>query len=96
MGKGGVQLGPFAGQQVGVNHLAQQGVTDVIAVLTGHGSQQSGGDRGPQRLDQLAVVQAGHSGQQPVGHLATGHRDHRQDLPGGLGQCVDPAAEQVT
>src|SRR5215217_5724225 len=35
--RGGVQAGPFAGQQVSVDHLTEQGVTEVVAVLAGSG-----------------------------------------------------------
>jgi hypothetical protein len=37
VGEGGVQAGPFAGQQVSVDHLTEQGVTEVVAVLAGSG-----------------------------------------------------------
>jgi hypothetical protein len=91
-----MQPGPFPGQQVSVDHLTDQGVTDVVAVLAGLGHQQLAGDPLPQRLDQHAVVQAGHGGQQTVGDLATGHRDHLEHRLGRLGQRVHPAAKQVT
>ena len=37
VGEGGVQAGPFPGQQVSVDHLTEQGVTEVVAVLAGSG-----------------------------------------------------------
>jgi hypothetical protein len=36
-GEGGGQAGPFAGQQVSVDHLTEQGVTEVVAFLAGSG-----------------------------------------------------------
>jgi hypothetical protein len=91
----GVEPCPLAGQQVGVDHLAEQGVTDVVAVLAGCRHQELAGDRGPQRLGRRLVAQAGHERQQPMGDPPAHHRDDRQDPGGGLGQPVDPAAEQV-
>jgi hypothetical protein len=90
-----VQPSPFAGQQVSVDDLAEQGVTDVVAVLAGGRDQQLPGDCGPQRLDQGLVVEADDGGQQPVGRASAGHRHHRQHLPTMVGERLDPAPEQV-
>jgi hypothetical protein len=46
-----VQFHPLAGQQIGVDHLTEQGVTDVIAVPTSRRHQQLVRDRSPQPLD---------------------------------------------
>ena len=40
LGQGGVEPGPFPGQQVGVDDLAEQGVTNLVAVEVGHRDQQ--------------------------------------------------------
>jgi len=37
VGEGGVQAGPSPGQQVSVDHLTEQGVTEAVAVLAGSG-----------------------------------------------------------
>jgi hypothetical protein len=50
-----VQPGPLAGQQVSVDDLAEQGVTNIVAILAGHRDQQLVGDRGPQRVVKLLV-----------------------------------------
>jgi hypothetical protein len=95
LSQAGVEPCPLAGQQGGVDHLAEQGVADVVAVLAGRRHQELAGDRGPQRLDQRLVVQPGHPRQQPVGDPPAGHRDDRHHLRRGLGQPVHPAAKQV-
>jgi hypothetical protein len=76
LGQGGVEPGPFPGQQVGVDDLAEQGVTNLVAVEVGHCDQQLAANGGPQRLDQALVVEADDGGQQPVGRVSAGHRDH--------------------
>jgi hypothetical protein len=49
-----VQPDPFAGQQVAVDHFAEQGVTDVVAVLVRSGHTQ----RGPlHELDSVSPAQ---------------------------------------
>jgi hypothetical protein len=60
-------------------------MTHLVAVLAGSGHQQLVGDRGPQRLVQPPVVQAGDRGQERVGHPPAGHRNHSQHLPGMVG-----------
>jgi hypothetical protein len=55
-----MQAGPLAGQQVGVDHLTKQGMTNVVAVPAGRRYQELASNRGVQSLDQGLVVQAGH------------------------------------
>jgi len=90
-----MQPGPFAGQQVSVDHLPQQSVAELVAVRTGPGHQQPVGDHDPEGLGQLPVVEVSHGRQQPVGYLPASHRSHRQDLLGGVGQQLDPTTQQV-
>jgi hypothetical protein len=89
-----VQPSPLTGQQVGRDHLAEQGVTHLVAVLTGHRDQQLAANGGPQRPDQL-LVDAGHGRQQPMRHPPAGNRNHLEHLLGPFGQRLDPAADQV-
>ena len=51
LGQVGVQPRPFARQEVGVDHLPEQGMPHLVAVPAGCGDQQLAGDGGPQRLD---------------------------------------------
>jgi hypothetical protein len=90
-----MQLRPFAGHQVGLDDLSQQGVAQLVAVLVRPGHQQLIGDRGAERLHQGLVLQAGDRGQELVGDPPASHRHHRKDLPCQLGQRLDPATEQI-
>ena len=90
-----VEPGPLARQQVGVGDLLEQGVPELVAVPTGPGHQQLGGDRLPERLVEPRVVEAGDGGQQPVRDPPADHGGHPQDPPGRLGDRLDAAAEQV-
>ena len=90
-----MQPRPFAGQQVGLDDLSQQGVAQLVAVLVRPGHQQLVGDRGAQCLHQGLVFQAGDLGQEPVGDPPASHRHHCKDLPCQLGQRLDPATQQI-
>jgi hypothetical protein len=94
-GIGGMQPRPFAGHQVGLDDLTQQGVAQLVAVLARPGHQQLIGDRRAERLHQGLVLQAGDLGQEPVGDPPASHRHHPKHLPCQLGQRLDPAAEQI-
>jgi hypothetical protein len=94
-GIGGMQPRPFAGHQVGLDDLTQQGVAQLVAVLARPGHQQLIGDRRAERLHQGLVLQAGDLGQEPVGDPSASHRHHPKHLPCQLGQRLDPAAEQI-
>jgi hypothetical protein len=94
MSVGGVQAGPLTRQQTSVDDLPQQGVAELIAVLTRH--QQLVSHHLAQRTVQLPFVQAGNSGQQRMRDLPARHCRHPQDLPGRLRQGLDAALEQVT
>ena len=90
-----MQPRPFAGQQVSLDDLSQQGVAQLVAVLARPGHQQLVGDRGAQCLHQGLVFQAGDLGQEPVGDPPASHRHHCKDLPCQLGQRLDPATQQI-
>jgi hypothetical protein len=90
-----VEPGPLARQQIGVGDLLEQSVAELVAVLTRPGHQQLAGHRLPQRLVETPIVQAGDGGQQPVRGPPADHRGYPQDLPGRLGDPLDPPAEQL-
>jgi hypothetical protein len=94
MSVGGVQAGPLTRQQPSVDDLPQQGVAELVAVLTRH--QQLVSHHLAQRTVQLPFVQAGDGGQQRMRDLPASHCRHPQDLPGRLPQGLDAALEQVT
>jgi hypothetical protein len=86
---------PFAGQQIGLDNLSQQGVAQLVAILVRPDHQQLIGDRRAERLDQALVLKAGDRGHEPVGDPPASHRDYLEHMPSRLGQRLNPAAEQV-
>ncbi len=93
LGEPQVQRRPLAGQQVVVDHLAQQRVPEPVpAVLTGE--QDVALDRLAQRVAQRALVEAADLGEHRVLEpLADGH--DAQDLLRGLGEALDPQHQRV-
>jgi hypothetical protein len=90
-----VEAGPFTREQVGVGDLAEQGVAELVVVVTGPGRQQLGGDRLPERLVEPPLVVTGNGGEQPVRRPPADHRGHPERLPGRLRDLLDPAPQQI-
>nr|BFE86964.1 hypothetical protein GCM10020093_095650 [Planobispora longispora] len=93
-GELGVQAGPLAGQQVGVDGLLEQRVPEGVAVLAG-GMQQAPGDDLPHGLLEGHVVQA--RGLLQEGVVDPPSRDGRaaQHPLGGVGEQLGPGEQQA-
>jgi hypothetical protein len=92
---GGVQRHPLPGQQVGVDHLPQQRMAEVIAVLARAGHQHLRSDRLPQGHGQPLVVELGNRSQQAMRDGSAGCCGDLQQLLGRGRQLLDPAVEQI-
>ncbi len=88
-----VQPGPLAGQQVGVDRLAQQRVPEHVALLA-VGGEQLVGHRLADRLLVLRSRQPRRGHDQLVVHPAAAHRGGAQRLLGGARQLLHPGHEQ--
>ncbi len=95
LGEAAVEPGPFPGQQVVADGLADQGVPEAVAVAVGGRGEDAGVDGGAQGLDEIVLAEPGDGGEQPVldGGAALG--DDPDDPLGALRQVLDPDQEQV-
>ena len=92
---GVVKASPLAGQQVGVDDLRQQRVAEAIGAGVVVDLEDVAGDRLANRLDQLALRQLRHRGEEALVSSRAGDGDRAEDPLGRIGQLRNAADEDV-
>ena len=93
LGERGMKRGALAGDEIGVDRLAQERVPECVAETIA--DQHLLGDRLAQRSDQLAVLHHDERPEQSVVDRAAGDRRHADDLASTLREASQADEERV-